>query len=224
MVLRVERQREVNLGFAKTGDNVAMQARSYDSKGPGPRNYLKKKCPTLYRDLNDQRKKSGGSGRAYAVNDTEQQSPVDNMSATSHSLVVELMETLKIVQNKVPYDPVKVHFAQNSEMAGMPLSKSFGDVNASSWIVDTCATSHMCGDIKLFNSLHNLHSCITVHLPGNNISQAKQCDDIHLSSNLTLTNVLCVPSFEYNLLSVSQLCQSKSIGFYIFMPRARPKE
>ncbi|KAL0291224.1 UNVERIFIED_CONTAM: hypothetical protein Sangu_2540700 [Sesamum angustifolium] len=142
MVLRVERQREVNLGFAETGDNVAMQARSCDGKGPGPKNYLKKKGPTdkrnlvcghynkpghsketcfkihgvpdWYRDLNDQRKKNGGSGRAYTINDSEQQSSVDNVSAASHNLVADLMETLKMVQNKMPYDPVKVHFAQNS--------------------------------------------------------------------------------------------------------------
>ncbi|KAL0376361.1 UNVERIFIED_CONTAM: hypothetical protein Scaly_0753700 [Sesamum calycinum] len=155
-----------------------MQARSYDGKGPGPKNHLKKKGPTdkrnlvcghcnkpghsketcfkihgvpdWYRDLNDQRKKNGGSGRAYTVNDSEQQSSVDNVSAASHNLVADLMETLKMVQNKVPYDPVKVHFAQNSEMAGTTLSKSSGNVNAGSWIVDTGATSHMCGDVKLF--------------------------------------------------------------------------
>ncbi|KAK4386695.1 Retrovirus-related Pol polyprotein from transposon RE1 [Sesamum angolense] len=184
MVLRVERQREVNLGFAETGDNVAMQARSYDGKGPGPKNYLKKKGPTdkrnlvcghcnkpghsketcfkihgvpdWYRDLNDQRKKNGGSGRAYTVNDSEQQSSVDNVSAASHNLVADLMEALKMVQNKVPYDPVKVHFAQNSEMAGTTLSKSSGNVNAGSWIVDTGATSHMCGhfDVCFWGYVH----------------------------------------------------------------------
>ncbi|KAL0396193.1 UNVERIFIED_CONTAM: hypothetical protein Scaly_0067700 [Sesamum calycinum] len=96
VVLRVERQREVNLGFAETGDNVAaMQVRNYENKGTGPRNYIKKKgpidkrnlvcghcnkpghskdtcfkihgVPDWYKDLNDQRKRSGLSGKAYTV-------------------------------------------------------------------------------------------------------------------------------------------------------------
>ncbi|KAK4400618.1 Retrovirus-related Pol polyprotein from transposon RE1 [Sesamum angolense] len=194
MVLRVERQREVNLGFAETGHNVVMQARSYDSKGPGPRNYLKKKGPTdkrnlvcghcnklghsketcfkihgvpdWYRDLNDQRKKNGGSGRAYTVNDSVQQSSVDNISAASHNLVAELMETLKMVQNKVPYDPVKVHFAQNSEVAGTTLSKSSRNVNAGSWIVDTGATSHMCELYTLWHKrLGHASPFVLSHIP-----------------------------------------------------------
>ncbi|KAL0322188.1 UNVERIFIED_CONTAM: Retrovirus-related Pol polyprotein from transposon RE1 [Sesamum calycinum] len=206
MVLRVERQREVNLGFAETGDNVAMQARSYDGKGPGPKNHLKKKGPTDKRNL-----VCGHCNKPGHSKETCFKSMV--YLTASHNLVADLMETLKMVQNKVPYDPVKVHFAQNSEMAGTTLSKSSGNVNAGSWIVDTGATSHMCGDVKLFNSLHTLHSCITIHLPDNSIAQAKECGDIHLSSNLTLTNVLYVPSFKHNLLSVSQLCQSNSVGF-----------
>ncbi|KAL0434895.1 UNVERIFIED_CONTAM: hypothetical protein Sradi_0197400 [Sesamum radiatum] len=144
MALWVERQREVNLGLMDTGDSDAgMQVRNYESKGAGPRNYIKKKGPLdkknlvcghcnkprhskdicfkihgmhdWYRDLNDERKRSGSSGKTYAANEAEQQL-LENVNIVNHDIVAELMEALKIVQNKIPYDSAKVHFAQNTEM------------------------------------------------------------------------------------------------------------
>ncbi|KAL0313240.1 UNVERIFIED_CONTAM: hypothetical protein Sradi_5723300 [Sesamum radiatum] len=125
---RVERQREVNLGLAETGNNVAaMQVRNYKNKGTGPRNYVKKKglidkrnlvcghcnkpghskdtcfkihgLPDWYKDLNDQRKRSGLPGKAYAASEAEQQqSSLENVNTTNCDIVVELMEALKMVQ------------------------------------------------------------------------------------------------------------------------------
>ncbi|KAL0291769.1 UNVERIFIED_CONTAM: Retrovirus-related Pol polyprotein from transposon TNT 1-94 [Sesamum calycinum] len=56
-----------------------------------------------YRDLTVHRRKPA-IGRAYAVN--EVQTPVDKSTAAGHNLVFDLMEALKLIQNRVPQDPV----------------------------------------------------------------------------------------------------------------------
>ncbi|KAL0391373.1 UNVERIFIED_CONTAM: hypothetical protein Slati_4569300 [Sesamum latifolium] len=62
--------------------------------------------PDLYKDLSEQRRKNRTGGRAYAVTDFEQQTVVEksNMVA-SNNLVVELVESPRIMQNKIPLDP-----------------------------------------------------------------------------------------------------------------------
>ncbi|KAL0401325.1 UNVERIFIED_CONTAM: Retrovirus-related Pol polyprotein from transposon RE1 [Sesamum latifolium] len=127
--------------------------------------------------------------------------------------VSELMEALKMVQTKVPQDPVRVHFAQDTDMAGIILHKKTEKAGSRNWIVDSGATNHMCGDACAFHSLTKLPNPIKIHLPDNSVSYATHTGNITLSPTLTLSNVLLIPSFKHNLLSVSQLCQSLSIAF-----------
>ncbi|KAL0349509.1 UNVERIFIED_CONTAM: Retrovirus-related Pol polyprotein from transposon TNT 1-94 [Sesamum radiatum] len=153
MVLRVERQRQVNSEFIDSGDNSALMGRGYEIRGNfGPRNNLRKgpvdkrhltceicyktghnkeTCfklhgvPEWYKELTNQRKKNGNGTRAYAVNDNNSVDVPVNASTTAGSdLVADIMEALRIIQtNKMPQDPVSVHFAQGDEMAGMALNK-----------------------------------------------------------------------------------------------------
>ncbi|KAL0332894.1 UNVERIFIED_CONTAM: Retrovirus-related Pol polyprotein from transposon RE1 [Sesamum calycinum] len=153
MVLRVERQRQVNLEFIDSGDNSALMGRGYEIRGNfGPRNNLRKgpvdkrhltceicyktghnkeTCfklhgvPEWYKELTNQRKKNGNGTRAYAVNDNNSVDVPVNASTTAGSdLVADIMEALRIIQtNKMPQDPVSVHFAQGDEMASMALNK-----------------------------------------------------------------------------------------------------
>ncbi|KAK4393926.1 hypothetical protein Sango_1863400 [Sesamum angolense] len=81
--------------------------------------------PEWYKELSDQRKKNGNGTRAYAVNDNNSVDILVNASTNAGSdLVADIMEALRIIQtNKMPQDPVRVHFAQGDEMAGMSLNK-----------------------------------------------------------------------------------------------------
>lgn len=69
------------------------------------------------------------------------------------------------------------------------------------WIINTGATdhitpyAHLLRDVKPANSL--------LHLPNVDTAEVVQIGNICLSPIITLHNVLCVPSFTYNLLSVS---------------------
>ncbi|KAK4381882.1 Retrovirus-related Pol polyprotein from transposon RE1 [Sesamum angolense] len=108
-----------------------------------------------------------------------------------NQLISELLEALGLVQNKVPNDLLNVHFAQTTEKAGVA-TQNFGlaDCNSGSWIVDIGATSHMCGDKRLFHSLTTLKTPKRIHIPDNRITQATQCGDVKLSLTLTFANDL----------------------------------
>ncbi|KAL0430968.1 UNVERIFIED_CONTAM: Retrovirus-related Pol polyprotein from transposon RE1 [Sesamum radiatum] len=152
MVLRVERQRQVNLEFTDHGENSALMGKGYDNRGSvGFKNNLRRKdlidkrnlkcehchktghskdtcfrlhgVPDWYKELHDQRKKTLPGNRAYAVNDN---TSVNTSAVTGGGdLVADLMEALRLVQtNKQPLDPVRVHFAQGDEMAVSQLCKS----------------------------------------------------------------------------------------------------
>ncbi|KAL0352288.1 UNVERIFIED_CONTAM: Retrovirus-related Pol polyprotein from transposon RE1 [Sesamum calycinum] len=71
--------------------------------------------PDWYRDLNEQRRRRGPNSKSYVVNEVSVSlSSKSNTQGTD--LVFDLMEALRIVQNKVSQDPVKMHFAQDIDM------------------------------------------------------------------------------------------------------------
>ena len=83
------------------------------------------------------------------------------------------------------------------------------------WIIDTGASDHMCHNEKLFHNLKVLSKPSIVTLPNGKCVHITHAGSVALSSTLVLHGVLYVPSFRYNLLSVSKLsCQLN--GFVVF--------
>ncbi|XP_075515865.1 uncharacterized protein LOC142550675 [Primulina tabacum] len=77
----------------------------------------------------------------------------------------------------------------------------------SSWIVDSGASRHICSDAYLFKSLQPaIGSMVT--LPNHTTIDVKFCGDIKLGDSLTLEDVMFIPDFKFNLLSVSSLLAS----------------
>ena len=71
------------------------------------------------------------------------------------------------------------------------------------WVIDTGATDHIVYSIHLLTDF-TVVNCV-VALPNGETALVTHIGSICLFENLVLTNVLCVPSFSFNLLSVSQL-------------------
>jgi len=83
------------------------------------------------------------------------------------------------------------------------------------WIIDTGATDHMINSISLFTSITATIST-KVKLPNGQFALVTHIGTVKISAHLTLTNVLCVPSFSFNLLSVSKLVQTFNFCFIFF--------
>ena len=75
-------------------------------------------------------------------------------------------------------------------------------------MIDIGASNHIVCSIQLLTSYTEI-SHIMVELPNGEAAVVTHIGTIQLSSHITLTNVLCVPSFTFNLLSVSALTKSQ---------------
>lgn len=84
---------------------------------------------------------------------------------------------------------------------------SVSHIPHSSWLVDTGATHHVCCDSSLFTDYVPLHNTF-VTLPNNQKVEIAKTGTVQLSPSFVLKSVLFVPSFSYNLLSVSSLISS----------------
>jgi hypothetical protein len=83
------------------------------------------------------------------------------------------------------------------------------------WIIDTGATDHMINSISLFTSI-TANISTKVKLPNGQFALVTHIGTVKISAHLTLTNVLCVPSFSFNLLSVSKLVRSFNCCFLFY--------
>ena len=84
-----------------------------------------------------------------------------------------------------------------------------------SWILDSGATRHICAKKCLFLRLRSLKNS-TVTLPNSIVIPVHFIGDVQLNSNLVLYNVLYVPSFKFNLISVSAITKESHVTISFF--------
>jgi hypothetical protein len=80
------------------------------------------------------------------------------------------------------------------------------------WIIDTGATDHMVNSIYLFTFITATIST-KIKLSNGHFALVTHVGTVQISTHLTLTDVLCVPSFSFNLLSVSKLVKTFNFCF-----------
>jgi predicted aspartyl protease len=79
--------------------------------------------------------------------------------------------------------------------------------SSNQWVIDTGATYHMVITTKFYTNMHHVDN-ISVNLPNGQSVMVTHIGSIQITPTLLLTNVLCVPSFDFNLISVSKLTSS----------------
>jgi len=72
------------------------------------------------------------------------------------------------------------------------------------WIIDTGATDHMVCSLSFFTTITATISKF-VKLPNGQLVSVTHVGTVRISSSLILTDVLCVHSFSFNLISASKL-------------------
>lgn len=88
--------------------------------------------------------------------------------------------------------------------------KSYG---LDTWVVDSGATSHICQYISLFIDLKHVDH-VSITMPTHNKFFVKYIGSIQLTVDVVLQDVLFVPTFAYNLLSVSALLKDSKYSVY----------
>lgn len=86
--------------------------------------------------------------------------------------------------------------------------------NSNYWILDSGATDHISCSLFLLNNVRSI-SGILIGLPNGERVLASHIGNVQLSAHITLTDVLYIPNFSHNLISVSKLTQDKDISILI---------
>lgn len=94
---------------------------------------------------------------------------------------------------------------QNSVFAVNPVNKTAFD--SETWVLDTRATDHIIHSITLFTKITSSISTF-VQFPNDERVNVTYIGTIQVTFTLVLENVLCVPTFSFNFISVSKLTKS----------------
>ena len=78
-------------------------------------------------------------------------------------------------------------------------------LESGSWILDLGASDHMSSDANVLHDLQLLDRPVLVSLPNGHKVLVTHSGKLRTNDNLTLSHVLLVPYFNYNLLSVRRL-------------------
>ena len=87
--------------------------------------------------------------------------------------------------------------------------------HATDWVIDTGATDHMVHSIACFTTITATLNTF-VNLLNGEVASVTHVGIVKISEHLILHNVLCVPSFSFNLIFISQLVKSTACCLIFF--------
>ncbi|GJX75406.1 pyridoxal 5'-phosphate synthase-like subunit PDX1.2 [Tanacetum coccineum] len=108
------------------------------------------------------------------------------------------------------------HAGMSLHVRTFALSSQSNGIRINQWIIDTCASDDMCPHITLFSITFILTQPITVHLPDGTSKLVTTAGHIQLTTFVMLFNVIYVPEFKFNLLSVGKLLNTQKYFAQLF--------
>lgn len=92
-------------------------------------------------------------------------------------------------------------------MAGNTAYSFLVDVAKAHWIIDTGATNHMVADLSLLSNIKavDVKDTKKVNLPNGEIAHVTHIGNCRITGTWEVKNVLFIPDFQYNLMSVSKV-------------------
>lgn len=122
-------------------------------------------------------------------------------------------EVMKAMKGKQIVGESSNNSVSYANYAGINFNTSASDI----WIVDSGATDHMVFDDKLFMHKRTLVKQVEIGLPDGTCSYVSEIGSVAVFPNLILKDVLYVPSFKHNLISVGKLIDDAGIEV-VFRP------
>lgn len=147
---------------------------------------------------------------------TQNAPSTDNFSQVSGS-TIHLSDGTASTSKPQPH--LLAHISSDSPPSGNTTNNHFvsaglkNDLTVlnSSWIVDTGASCHVSSDLKMFLNTRTISDTFVTLPDGTRISVTVS-GTIPLSSRLTLHDVLYIPHFKFNLLSISALTRNSDMS------------
>jgi hypothetical protein len=137
------------------------------------------------------------------ADDTKSSKGVEAFGLTKdqYEKLVNLLQTANISSNASTSAQVNVVAQHNS---GITLAHSCTNSTYGSWIIDSGASDHICSSLVHFDSYHSI-APVQVRMPNGITACANFAGTISLSQSFQVHNVLLVPEFSLNLISVPRL-------------------
>lgn len=82
---------------------------------------------------------------------------------------------------------------------------SISPLHSSDWVIDSGASDHMNSLSSSFETSHEVRNASPIKLPTSEVIPIIDIGSVKLSPTVTLTNVLYVPDFQFNLLSIRKI-------------------
>jgi len=117
----------------------------------------------------------------------------------THGEYLELMEALKKLDAS----------DKTGSFTGISY-RLMNSISKDAWIIDSGASDDIVCNKGFFSNIEKLYFPISVQLPNGNTTHVEMTGTVNLSSLITLQNVLYVPDFHFNLISVSRACEENS--------------
>lgn len=92
------------------------------------------------------------------------------------------------------------------------IKHEFSNPDFSSWILDTGATGQMVPSINFYSSITSIVST-TVKLPYGHSESITRVGSVQISEHPILCDVLCLSSFTFNFITISNLTKSFTFFF-----------
>lgn len=130
----------------------------------------------------------------------------DSSSGNTQITAQQLEQILKLLPMPSKNTGADTDDEMDTGYAGM-VSCYLAEACNNEWIIDTGASHHMTGNIDILEQIEECRDGSKVNLPTEQTSSISHTGLVKLSNELKLNNVLYVPAFRHNLLSVKKLAQ-----------------
>jgi hypothetical protein len=194
----------------------------YKSKGPGAN------CVDASSDYMEDDKVSSTKGKESYANAVDKSVFVDKGSSSNASKHFESMfsaeefRRLKVLlqapAGNGSNDRESHHEHQASTVTAFNAKGTFHDSSSISeisqeWVIDSGATDHICNSLSWF-TVYRVISPISVRLPNGNTVLAKYVGEVNVTDSIILRDVLYIPQFAFNLLSVPKLTKDMNCKLF----------
>ncbi|XP_061362704.1 uncharacterized protein LOC133306403 [Gastrolobium bilobum] len=193
--LVIQQERQMNF---ESGSGTIMETKAYTANQQRPRNFNS----TGFRGFKN--KYASASVNAADVNSgkeigTNDKAGTVTISQGEYQNLIDLFQQSKIESSNDNTEAHNAHIVQTTQ--GMAFNVGNGKIS-NNWIVDTGASDHMSSILSQFSSIKKIDP-VTIMLPNGQKVTAQFSGTMIISNSLKLIDVLYVPVFRVNLISVA---------------------
>ena len=138
--------------------------------------------------------------------------PETHVSARMDQIQNQLNQVLLMLQNQHGTS----HGIFSSKVTKLPkFTTSLIPCLKVAWIIDSGATDHISISLKIMHSIHKCATPIIVSPLNGKTVQVTIVGLVRINEHITLTNVFYIPTFTFNIISISRLLHGTNISLIL---------